>query len=379
MKTLQIGMGWFPEQAGGLNRVYYDCAHYLPKADIHIKGLVAGSEQVNINTQGQIQAFAPIKAPLMQRWQKARHHFQSTTSTEEFSLVVSHFGLYTFPLIDKLKKFPVVMHFQGPWALEGQVEGNGSLATRSKWLLEWLTYRNVQQFIVLSEAFRETLHKVYHIPYERIHIIPPGVDVTRFDTTVSIQEARQRLGWSQDRPIFLAVRRLARRMGLENLVSAIHQVRHQHPDVQLMIAGKGALQEELESQIQDLGLSDHVRLLGFVSDEDLALAYRAANLSIVPTVAYEGFGLIVIESLANGTPVLGTPVDSIPEILRPFSPELVFEGSEPNQLAKGINEVLNGDRQLPSPEACQKYVADNYSWPVIANRIKKVYQLAIDS
>ena len=378
MKTLQIGMGWFPEQAGGLNRVYYDCAHYLPKANIHIKGLVAGSHQVATNTEGQIQAFAPIEAPLTKRWQQVRHHFKAITTADDFALIVPHFGLYTFPLLDQIRKYPVAMHFQGPWALEGQVEGGSPVATRAKWLLEWTTYRTVQQFIVLSKAFQDTLHRVYHIPYDRIHIIPPGVDVTRFDTSVTPQDARQRLGWPQDRPVFLAVRRLARRMGLENLISAIAQVRRQHPDVLLLIAGKGALREELEHQIKELDLVDHVRLLGFVSDEDLALAYRAATLSIVPTVAYEGFGLIVIESLANGTPVLGTPVDSIPEILRPFCPDLLFEGSQPHQLAQGINEVLDGTRQLPTSEDCQTYVAQNYTWSVIAERIKQVYQLAID-
>lgn len=378
MKTLQIGMGWFPEQAGGLNRVYYDCAHYLPKADVNITGLVAGSSQIADNTQGQIQAFAPIEAPLLQRWQQVRRHFSKLTQAEDFSLIVSHFGLYTFPLIDQLQKYPVAMHFQGPWALEGKVEGGSPMATRAKWLLEWTTYRNVQQFIVLSKAFQDALHRSYHVPLDHIHIVPPGVDTTRFDTTVSPENARDRLGWPQDRPIFLAVRRLARRMGLENLTAAMDIVRRQHPDALLLIAGKGSLKDELERQIKDLDLSNHVRLLGFVSDADLALAYRAANLSIVPTVALEGFGLIVIESLANGTPVLGTPIDSIPEILRPFCPDLVFDGIESTQLARGLCEALGGTRQLPGPDACQAYVNQNYSWPVIAERIKQVYQRAID-
>jgi glycosyltransferase involved in cell wall biosynthesis len=379
MKTLQIGMGWFPEQAGGLNRVYYDCVRYLPKADIQIRGLVAGSEQINHTTQGQIQAFAPIDDPLISRWQQARRNFKHLTDQEDFSLVVSHFGLYTFPLIDQLHQHPVAMHFQGPWALEGKVEGGNSLSTRAKWLLEWTTYRQVRQFIVLSEAFRQALHRHYHIPYDRIHIVPPGVDTTRFDTSVSPAEARTRLGWPSDRPILLAVRRLARRMGLENLIAAIQEVRQQHPDVLLLVAGKGALKAELEQQIQALDLADHVRLLGFVSDDDLALAYRAATLSVVPTVALEGFGLIVIESLANGTPVMGTPVDSIPEILTPFCPDLVFEGTRPEQLARGITEALSGQRKLPDAAVCQQYVKDNYTWPVIAERIKTVYQLAMDS
>lgn len=378
MKTLQIGMGWFPEQAGGLNRVYYDCVNYLPSAGIHIQGLVAGSTEVAQSSQHQIQAFAPRETPLLNRWQQARKTLKTLLAEDNYDLIVSHFALYTFPLLDQLQGRPVAMHFQGPWALEGKVEGSGSLATQAKWLLEWSTYRNVRQFIVLSDAFRNTLHKTYHIPLERIHIVPPGVDTTRFDTSTSRTEARDRLGWPQDRPILLAVRRLARRMGLENLIAAIDIVRQKYPEVLLLVAGKGALKEELEQQIESLQLAQNVKLLGFVSDSDLALAYRAASFSVVPTVALEGFGLIVIESLANGTPVMGTPVDSIPEILNPFCPDLVFEGSRPEQLAQGILETLSGQRQLPTEAACQNYVAENYTWPVIAKRIKQVYQLAVD-
>ncbi len=377
MKTIQIGMGWFPEQAGGLNRVYYDCIHQLPKADIQVQGLVAGSEQVARDTHQQVQAFAPLESSLLHRWKKVRQHFKALTAREDFSLVVSHFSLYTFPLLDQLKKFPVATHFQGPWALEGKIEGNSFLATQLKSLLEQATYQQSRQFIVLSDAFRQTLHQNYRVPLNRIHIIPPGVDTNRFETTISPTEARNQLGWPLDRPILLAVRRLARRMGLENLIEAMVTVRQQHPEALLLIAGKGALRAELEQRIKELDLQNHVRLLGFVSDSDLALAYRAATLSVVPTVALEGFGLIVIESLASGTPVMGTPVDSLPEILTPFCSDLMLEGTAPQQLAQGLQEALSGQRKLPKEIACQQYVADHYAWPVISQRIKEVYELAL--
>ena len=99
---------------------------------------------------------------------------------------------------------------------------------------------------------------------------------------------------------------------------------------------------------------------------------------MVPTVALEGFGLIVVESLAGGTPVLGTPIGGIPEILKPFSEDLVFEGYNSDQLAIGIIEALSGDRSLPSSQACLDYVQANYHWNAIAEKIKFVYQRALD-
>ena len=151
-----------------------------------------------------------------------------------------------------------------------------------------------------------------------------------------------------------------------------------HPDISLYIAGKGVLAETLQAQIQELELTDNVKLLGYVSDEQLPVCYRAANFSVVPTVSLEGFGLIVVESLAAGTSVLGTPIGGIPEILRPFSKNLVFEDCSPTKLAAGIIEALSGDRVLPSSQACLNYVKANYDWHQIARQIKQVYQQAID-
>jgi glycosyltransferase involved in cell wall biosynthesis len=378
VKTLQLGMGWFPEQAGGLNRFYYDCMRYMPQVGVEIHGLVAGSVGILQGSNSQIEAFAPLNSPLLQRWHGVRQVANRLLTDEEYPLVVSHFALYTFPLLDRLGERPLVMHFHGPWALEGRVEVGKTIANWFKWALEQRVYRRAVSFIVLSEAFRNILHQKYGVPWERIHVIPAGVDAERFDTTLLCSEARANLGWPQDRRIILTVRRLVHRMGLENLIAAADKVRKGYPDVLLLIAGKGVLSSTLQAQIEELELTEHVRLLGFVSDQQLSLAYRAADFSIVPTVALEGFGLIVVESLAAGTPVLGTPVGGIPEILRPFSEELVLEGSTTDQLAQGILEAFSGVRKLPSSKDCEAYVRAHYAWPVIARQIKSIYQSALD-
>lgn len=89
-------------------------------------------------------------------------------------------------------------------------------------------------------------------------------------------------------------------------------------------------------------------MVGAVHDKTLPLFYRAADFSIVPTVAYEGFGLILLESLASGTPVLGTPVGAISEVLKPLSESLLLEGTSPRKMADGITQVLSGRRILAS-------------------------------
>ena len=376
MKTLQIGLEWFPEQGGGLDRYYYDCVQQLPQAGVEVMGLVAGSDRAAQDTQGQVKAFAPAESSLITRLTAARKEFKQV-SPSDYDLIVSHFALYTFPLLNLLGNKPLVTHFHGPWALESDVEANKSLAVKVKKWLENRTYKRSQQFIVLSQTFRDLLHREYQIPLDRITIIPGAVDVERFNIKESQIEARRKLGWLEDRPTMFCIRRLAKRMGLENLVAAMKDVCQQYPDALLYIGGKGELTKTLQTQITELGLDNNIGLLGYIADEDLPLCYRAANFSLVPTVALEGFGLIVIESLAAGTPVLGTPIGGIPEILRPFNSDLVFASSQTQDLALGIIEALSGKRQLPSSESCLKYIRANYTWKVIAPQIKEVYKKAI--
>ncbi|WP_219898267.1 glycosyltransferase family 4 protein [Phormidesmis priestleyi] len=377
LNTLQIGMDWFPEQTGGLNRFYYDCTRHLPAAGIKMRGLVTGSDQVFRESHGQIQVFAPQQVSLLKRWQGLRSAVQQVLKEEDLPLVVSHFALYGFPILNLIGDRPLVVHFHGPWALESQVEGYSTVNTWLKKTLEQKYYQRASKLIVLSTAFRDLLHQSYQIPYDRIHVVPPGVDLDRFAFSDSKSEARLKLGWECDRPILFATRRLKKRMGLENLVSAMQTVRQHHPDALLLIAGKGELAETLHQQIESLDLTNHVRLLGFVPDEQLALAYRAADFSVVPTLSLEGFGLIMIESLASGTPVIGTPVGAIPEVLRPLSADLMFEGSSTEHLAQGLLEILSGQRSLPDAEACRAYVRDHYAWSVVAQQIKVVYSSAL--
>lgn len=373
MEVLQLGMSWFPEQAGnGLDRMYYGLVRHLPEVGVRVRGLVAGSSGV-ARSPHAVQAFASEHAPLLTRLRGVRRRVKAEQGRAPVDLVASHFALYTAPVLDAIADVPLVVHFHGPWAAESAAEGANPLAAWVKGLVERLVYRRGTRFIVLSEAFRDVLHRQYGVDLRRIRIVPGGTDVDRFDTGRSRVEAREALGWPKERPILLSVRRLARRMGLENLIDAMVHVRQAVPDVQLYIAGKGPIEAELTARIRAAGLQDHVALLGFVPDDALPLAYRAADVSVVPTVALEGFGLITVESLAAGTPVLVTPVGGLPEVVRDLSEALILESPAPDVIAPRLVDVLQGRADLPSDAACQRYARQTFDWPVIARKTRAVY------
>jgi glycosyltransferase involved in cell wall biosynthesis len=284
-----------------------------------------------------------------------------------------HFALYVFPLLQSLPKdVPVTFTFHGPWAIESQWEGDNQWSVLCKQWIENRVYCHCDRFIVLSKAFGNILHQTYRVPWHKIYVIPGGVNTVLFQPSQSRTQARALLQWPQDRFILFTARRLVHRMGLDNLLNALAIVRQKKVDIWLAIAGNGPLRVHLERQIQELGLSQHVQLLGFLPDKQLPLAYQAADFTIVPSQSLEGFGLVVVESLACGTPVLGTPVGGMQEILTAFSPQLIADSVQTHAIAHQIEAVIRGDISIPSRTDCREYAATQFNWPKIASQVQQV-------
>jgi glycosyltransferase involved in cell wall biosynthesis len=162
-------------------------------------------------------------------------------------------------------------------------------------------------------------------------------------------------------------------MGLENLIKAATIVTKRIPEVLFIIVGTGPLAGQLKSLVVEASLDRQVSLVGYVADDLLPLYYRAADLTVVPTVAFEGFGLITLESLASGTPVLVTPIGGLPEAVMGLSDKMVLPDLSIGTLAEGITAVLEKRTLLPSEVECRNYANTNFSWRSISERVRAVY------
>ena len=380
MKALFSGMDWFPDcRDGGLDRYFHDALSVFGEIGMDGTALVSAAAATFLGGIG-VRGMASPGASMWRRWAGAR-----TLAREAFgrdvNVVNSHFALYAFPwLRDLPPHVPLVVNFHGPWAGEMRAEARGLKKRVAAIAAHWIersVYRRADRCITLSTVFKDLLHEEYGVPLDRIRVIPGGVDLTRYLAAPGRKAAREKLGWPQDRRILLSVRRLVRRMGLDLLIDAIAEVRKEFPDVLLLIGGKGAERDRLQNRIVEMGLTDHVRLPGFIPETDLPLAYAAAEISVVPTVALEGFGLITVESLACGTPVLGTVVGGTAEILRPLGPDLLFAEATTGAMAERIRAVLRGAVTLPDRDACRAY-SQQYGWPAVTPQLLAVFEEAIE-
>jgi glycosyltransferase involved in cell wall biosynthesis len=373
-QILLVGLGWFPTRPGGMDRYGYELMQQLAAAGDEIDLCGVGLPTNSPHRAIALTNLADPRTSLPQRLWSVRHHFrQHRAQLPHLAAINLHFSLYSFPILSDLPAdVPITFTFHGPWALESQQEGEKSWNVAFKRWIENRVYRRCDRFIVLSHAFGDILHREYQIPWPQIHIVPGGVDIDRFQANLTRQQARELLGFPKDRPILFVPRRLVHRMGIDILLQALVEVRAKVPDIWLAIAGKGALRPVLEQQAYELGLQEHVQFLGYVPEEQLPVAYQSADLTVVPSQSLEGFGLILLESLACGTPVLSTPVGGMPEVLLPFQPALVTDSPASAALADRLLDLLTGKIPLPDRSACREYAVNNFDWKIITPKVRAV-------
>jgi len=359
----QLGMH-LKASAGGVDRYFNSLNTTLAR-----QGVQATAYGFGDAADGS--SLGPANKPLMQRWKAVRR----AVVPQSGKMLATHFALYALPAVLGRRWDSHVVHFHGPWASESKREGGKLHSILCKRFMEKTVYRSANRFIVLSKAFRDQLCQGYDIHESRVHIVPGGVEVDKFHP-IDVVEARQRLVWPQKQKIIVCVRRLARRMGLETLIEAFAKATVQHPDVKLMIGGQGPLREELEQQVLRAGLTKKVEFLGFVPESMLPAVYAAADLSIVPSAVLEGFGLISLESLACGTPVLVTPVGGLPDTVKGLGKDLVLKGTGADDIGDGLRSWLDGTLRLPSREACREHVMRSFTWDRIAKQVCEVYREA---
>ena len=371
---LCLGTGWFPKTPGGLERYVYELTRRWAANQDNVELCGVGIPQAKEDLSIKLTNLASPDSPIWKRLWSIRQNFRQTRNGKPDAINL-HFALYSFPILDILpKEVPITFNFHGPWASESKQEVmHRKLSNFLKyWLIERKTYHSCDRFIVLSKAFGDLLHQEYQIPWEKINIIPGGVDTNKFETSLLTDEARTKLNWPQDRQIIFTSRRLVKRVGIDKLLTALATIKPKISDAWLAIAGRGPLEETLKQQVEELELQNHVKFLGFLPDEQLPIAYQAADVSIMPSQSFEGFGLAIVESLACGTPVICTPVGGMPEILKPFSPELITSSVDAKAIGEKLEQVLLSKVHVPSKEDCREYASANFNWDKIAEKVRNV-------
>lgn len=231
--------------------------------------------------------------------------------------------------------------------------------------------------ITALSAYTRTLIGQYHNARmaERVQVVPGWVDVDRFQIQPDRDALKARFGWPQETPLLFTLRRLVPRNGLDVMLRGLQRLSESGHAFHMVIGGGGPLLNDLQEQAQSLGIGDRVRFIGRVADDDLPLMYAAADAFVLPTSALECFGLIMLEALACGRPVLATPVGAIPEILNQVEPAWLSQDASPGGIADLLAAFLSGQLPQHEPQALRRFVEAHYA---SAHMIPQLSRCALD-
>lgn len=375
MRILLGANRYFPDVAGGGNRVAYDCAQYLASVGHEVallcEGIAGKPENEVIDGIRVLRYSLPrLDIDFLSRHQRAAKRVLGRhLSGWVPDIVWGHMPLQMAAMIDVFPEVRAVYTLHSPVSVETvEAESPGAFAlglkVKSQVLLqiERRCCGAATIITVLSQFSRAEIQRLHGAEIAgKVRIAPGWADLTRFHLEPSKFAVRDAIDWPRDRTVFFSIRRLVERMGLDRLIDAAAIVRDRGHAFHLYIAGKGPLRAKLESQIARHGLDDRVRLIGSVSEKELAAMYAAADAFVLPTRALECFGLVAVEAMSAGCPVLSTPVGALPEIINRIEPKWLAKDNSAEAIAESMSAFIENRLPQHSPQELRHFVEANYA------------------
>ncbi len=238
----------------------------------------------------------------------------------------------------------------------------------------WARRRGLRMARAVGAVSRHTLDRmisVQKLSPGRTFVLPNALDPAREPTEPRVPAPQQ---------MILTVSRLDLRdryKGVDDTIDALVLVRRRLPGVRLHIVGDGDDRVRLERRARDLGLTGGVRFLGSISDDDLAGEYGSAHAFVLPSTE-EGFGLVYVEAMAAGVPVVGCAEGATPEVVPNGRAGILVPAKDRTALAHAMEEVLDPAHGPMMGAAGQAHVAANFTFDIFRDRLEELCRSILD-
>ena len=239
-----------------------------------------------------------------------------------------------------------------------------------------MTYES-KRVIVTSNAMKHEVEGHFHLPNEKIDVIPNAIDASKYNINVNRENVKRRFGIDPGERIVLFVGRLVPQKGVEYLIRAAPQIINQHPEARIVIVGDGWSKDHLWNLAASIGYKHKITFLGFLPDQDLIELTLSSDVLVVPSI-YEPFGIVALEGMAAGIPVVASNAGGLNEIIEHDRTGFLAYRENPNSIAWGVNKILS-DSGYASwlVQNAKRKIQEFYSWDAMAKRTIEVYEKAI--
>jgi len=235
----------------------------------------------------------------------------------------------------------------------------------------WLTYE-AWKVIVCSRHMKNEVQGVFNVPGDKVEIIPNGVKTEKF-RAVNIEPGFKNRFARDDEKVVFFVGRLVREKGVQVLIESAPSILHAFPNAKFVIAGKGPMEGELHYRARAMGLEDKILFTGYIDDETRNKLYSVSTVAVFPSL-YEPFGIVALEAMAAGTPVVVSDTGGLSEIVTHGDNGLKAYPGNANSLANNIVRLLTDEVYAAQiKNRAGRLVKEVYDWSAIAQRTLSLY------
>lgn len=233
---------------------------------------------------------------------------------------------------------------------------------------------HLDRIVAATDHERALLRDIYRVHPEWVRVVPLGVDLDHFRPLDRVA-ARARVGFAPHERVILAVGRLEPLKGLDILIRAVAAMQDRHDVVIAIIGGDDRAEPErarLQAVAEECGVTEHVRFLGSRPHDDLPDYYNAADVVAIPSF-YESFGLVAVEAMACGTPVVASRVGGLASTVIDGCTGYLVPWRSPERFAEPLERLLRDEFLRCQLGAAAARHMQSYSWDAVATQVADVY------
>ncbi len=243
--------------------------------------------------------------------------------------------------------------------------------------LEWWAAYESSRVIATSDSMKSEVCDHFKLPWEKVKIIPNAIDSDKYSGSVDRGAVRARYGVRHGEKLVLSVGRLVPQKGIEYLVQAVPNVAWRHPETKFVIVGEGWYRDHLQYLTATTGQAWRINFTGFIPDHELIALTKSADVLVMSSI-YEPFGIVALEGMAAGVPVVASRVGGLAEIIEHDKTGILVYPRNPDSISWGINQILsNPEHARWLAKNAEERIQKTYSWEAIAKKTVKLYKEVI--
>lgn len=278
-------------------------------------------------------------------------------------------------LYARLKRKPFIMTAHNPRP-KHVASTLGMLGTAYDWLIGRWPFMLADRVIAVSEWAKHDIAK-YGVDEEKIVTIHNGVNVDEFKPCGG-EHVRDKYGVG-DGGLLLFVGRMVPQKGISYLLEAMPLVLEKHPGTKLVLVGRGSLCGDLKKKVSGMGLDGSVAFSGYVEEDELREAYGACDVFALPSIV-EPFGIVIVEAMASGKPVVCTDSGGVKEIVADGVNGFIVPSRDPGALAGRICQLLSDEDLRDRMGRAGRSIAEaKFDWKTVAAKTKRLYEEVLAS